>query len=109
MIGLYGLDREGLLDSVVNVVPLAMIVLLTLLFVAYNPWGWRETGVVVIVFGLHLIPILTLVPVTYLFVKVVREAGEGRSNTADRVKSWFVSDDGVAGDVRADENPTADE
>lgn len=93
MFGLSGLDREGLLDGASNAVPLAIITLLTLLFVAYNPWGWHDTLVIVEVFGLHLVPILTLVPVTYLAVKVVNESSEGRSETADRIRSGLALTD----------------
>lgn len=83
-------DREDLLESVVNVVPLMIIGLLTLLFVAYNPWGWQDHLLIAILFGLHLVPIITLAPVTYLAVRVVVEASDGRSETADRIKSWFT-------------------
>lgn len=90
---LLGLDREELNDSLANVVPMAIIVLLTLLFVVYNPWGWREPLLIAIVFGLHLVPILALAPVTYLLVKLVSESEDGRSDTAGRVKAWFVPGD----------------
>lgn len=93
MLGSLGLDRDGILDSVVTVISLIIIVVLTLLFVAYNPWGWEDWLVTLEVFGLHLVPILTLVPVTYLLIKLLREAEEGRSDTADRIKSWFAVTD----------------
>lgn len=86
---LFGLDREEQLDAVSNVVPLVIITLLTLLFVAYNPWGWRDTMLVAVVFGLHLVPIVTLAPVTYVLVRVVVESERGQSQTADRVRAWF--------------------
>ena len=114
MDGLFGLDREELLDSAVSAVALSIIVLLTLLFVAYNPWGWQDPLLIAIVFGLHLIPILTLVPVTYLLVKVLAEASEGRSETAARVTSWIAGtgggDDARSGErsspeARTDEGP----
>lgn len=68
-----------------------IIVTLTLLFVAYNPWGWAEWFLILEVFGLHLVPILTLAPVTYLAVKFVTESSsEGQSETANRIRSWFM-------------------
>lgn len=111
MDGLLGLDREELLDSAVSVVALSIIVLLTLLFVAYNPWGWRNPLLIAIVFGLHLVPILTLVPVTYLLVKVVSEASEGRSETATTVTSWIgptgSNDDAQSRERSPPESPEA--
>lgn len=111
MDGLLGLDREELLDSAVSAVALSIIVLLTLLFVAYNPWGWRNPLLIAIVFGLHLVPIVTLVPVTYLLVKVLVEASEGRSETAAWITSWIAatggSDDACAGECSSPENPGA--
>jgi hypothetical protein len=113
---MLGLNREGVLDSVVNTVPLFIIVVLTALFVAYNPWGWNETGVIALVFGLHAVPILTLAPVTYLVVKIVVESEEGRSDTARRVRSWFAltddsdrdADDPDGGERRAEPVETDD-
>ena len=84
-------DRDLAIEGAVNATPLAIIVLLTLLFVAYNPWGWDDLLVVGLVGGLHAIPIVTLAPVTYLVVRVVREAEDGRSQTAARVRSRFAS------------------
>lgn len=97
-------DREELLDSLVNVVPLAIIVALTVLFVAVNPWGWADADVIALVVGLHVIPIVTLLPVTYLAVKVVGEAArDGHSPTAARIRDWFAGNDGSASDASASE------
>ncbi|MBX0296742.1 DUF6684 family protein [Haloarcula nitratireducens] len=85
-----GLDREGLFDSLAGVVPISIIVLLTLLFVVYNPWGWEEPLLIAIVFGLHFVPILTLAPVTYLLVRVLRESNNGKSETTEKVRAWFA-------------------
>ena len=82
-------ERDLAIEGAVNATPLAIIVLLTLLFVAYNPWGWDDQLVVGLVGGLHVIPILTLAPVTYLVVRVVREAEDGRSQTAARARLRF--------------------
>lgn len=88
-------DREVLLDSLVAAVPLSIIVLLTGLFVVFNPWGWEEPLLIVVVFGLHLVPLITLAPAMYLLVRVVVEATHGESETADRVSRWFsLADDG---------------
>lgn len=86
---MFDYDRQRVLDSVVNVVPLGIIVVLTGLFVVYNPWGWQDHFLISIVFGLHLVPLLTLAPVTYLAVRVVDEAADGESGTADRIRNWF--------------------
>jgi len=83
-------DRDLAIEGAVNATPLAIIVLLTLVFVAYNPWGWDDLLVVGLVGGLHAIPLLTLAPVTYLLVRVVREAEDGRSQTAARARSRFA-------------------
>lgn len=89
---MFGLSREQLSDSVPNFVPLLIIIALTALFVVYNPWGWEEWFLIVEIFGLHLVPILTLGPVTYVFVKLVSESMDGESETADHIKTWFASD-----------------
>lgn len=93
MQGVLGLDEEGWLDSVTAVVPLSIVVLLTLLFVAYNPWGWEEPLLIAIVFGLHLVPIVALAPVVYLLIRVVVESSRGESETATRIRDWFAVDD----------------
>lgn len=107
MLRASGIDRQELLDSAVNAVPLVIITLLTLLFVAHNPWGWQELLLIVEVFGLHLVPILTLAPVTYLLVKVVNESSEGRSETAARIQSLLEpvgGSDGAGGAGGDDED-----
>lgn len=109
MQGPFDLDREGVLDSVVNLVPLTIIALLTLLFVAYNPWGWQDRLLIAVVFGLHLVPIIVLAPVTYLVVRVIVEAGEGRSETAERVTTWFALADCQDGDANPPGDGTADD
>ncbi len=87
---MFGLDDTQLIDSVPNGAPLAIIIVLTGLFVAYNPWGWTNWFLILEIFGLHLVPLLTLAPVTYLAVKFVTESSDGRSETADRIRSWFM-------------------
>jgi hypothetical protein len=87
---MLGYTREQLSDSVPNFVPLAIITSLTILFVAYNPWGWSDWFLIVEIFGLHLVPIITLAPITYVFVKLISESSDGKSETANRIKSWFA-------------------
>ena len=102
-------DRDLAIEGAVNATPLAIIVLLTLVFVAYNPWGWDDLLVIGLVGGLHAIPIVTLAPVTYLVVRVVREAEDGRSQTAARARSRFAppTPDGADGTLEGgvDEDP----
>lgn len=87
-------DHDERLDSIANVVPLTIITLLTLLFLAYNPWGWRQWFLILEVFGLHAVPLLTLAPVTYILVKVVNESFEsGESETATSIRTWFSMGD----------------
>lgn len=96
---MLGFDREQLSDSVPNVVPLFIILALTALFVVYNPWGWNDWFLITEIFGLHLVPILTLAPVTYVLVKLVSESADGESETAKRILTWFAegsdADDGT--------------
>ena len=35
-------DRDLAIEGAVNATPLVIIVLLTVVFVAYNPWGWDD-------------------------------------------------------------------
>lgn len=101
---MLGLDDEQLSDSVPNIVPLVIILILTLLFVAYNPWGWMDWFLILEIFGLHLVPILTLVPVTYVAVKVVTESSDGHSETADRIRSWFMLEEPTESTETGDEH-----
>lgn len=92
MADLPGFNRDELLDSLVAVVPISIIVVLTLLFVAYNPWGWEELSLIAIVFGLHLVPIVTLAPIMFVLVRILVEADStGRSETARQLKAWFAT------------------
>lgn len=105
---MLGLDHEQLSDSVSNIVPLVIILLLTLLFVAYNPWGWSNWFLIAEILGLHLVPFLVLVPVTLLLVTLINEASDGHSETAARIQSWFVlndetEDSGQSEDVRKEQ------
>ena len=89
---MLGLTREQLSDSVPNVVPLTIIIALTALFIAYNPWGWGDWFLITEIFGLHLVPLIVLGPVTYVLVKLVSESTDGESETAEQVKKWFAAE-----------------
>ena len=92
------LNREGWLDVVVNFVPLTIITVFVVTLLLYNPWGWADVFVIVTTVGLHLVPILTLAPVSYVLVKVFREAEEhGTSETGARIVRLFSVESGNAG------------
>ena len=84
------LDREGWLDISVNFVPLVIITVFVTTLLLYNPWGWEDLIIIGVTVGLHLVPILTLAPVSYLLVKVfVESADDGTSETAARIVRLF--------------------
>lgn len=100
------LNREGWLDVSVNFVPLVIITVFVVTLLLYNPWGWEDRLVMAVTVGLHLVPILTLAPVSYLLVKVYVEAEEhGTSETGARIVralSFEGSNAGEKHDVRAE-------
>ena len=84
------LNREGWLDASVNFVPLVIISVFVVTLLLYNPWGWADVFIIATTVGLHLVPILTLAPVSYVLVKVFREAEEhGTSETGARIVRMF--------------------
>ena len=84
------LTREEMLDISVNFVPLFIITVFVCTLLLYNPWGWKDVYIIATTVGLHLVPILTLAPVSYVLVKVYVEAEEhGTSETAARVVRVF--------------------
>ncbi|RRJ31499.1 DUF6684 family protein [Halocatena pleomorpha] len=87
---MFGFDDTRLVDSVPNGAPLLIILVLTGLFIAYNPWGWENWFLILEIFGLHLVPILTLAPITYLVFTFLTESSDGHSETADRIQSRFM-------------------
>lgn len=92
------LSHEEWLDISVNLVPLVMIAGFVALLLLYNPWGWADVYIMVTTVGLHLVPILTLAPVSYLLVKVFVEASEhGTSETAARIVRVFTLEGENAG------------
>ena len=102
------LNREGWLDISVNFVPLAIITFFVTLLLLYNPWGWEDLFLISTSVVLHVVPILTLAPVSYLLVKVFVEASEhGTSETAARIVRLFSLEGENAGqkhETRANED-----
>ena len=93
------LDREGWLDISVNFVPLIIVTVFVTTLLLYNPWGWEDLAIMVVTVALHVIPILTLAPVSYLLVKVFMEASEhGTSETAARIVRVFSLEGPNAGE-----------
>ena len=93
------LNREGWLDVSVNFVPLIIISVFVVTLLLYNPWGWEDLLVIAVTVGLHLVPILTLAPVSYLLVKVYVESDEhGSSETAARIVRLFSLEGPNAGE-----------
>jgi len=62
--------REHLLNVAVNVIPLFIIAFFLVLFLVFEPWGFDplDTGLMV---GLHLVPLVSLIIVSYIAVKHV--------------------------------------
>lgn len=74
------LDRQVLLDVLVNAIPLGILLLFVLMFVVYRPYP-GDSLVVVVQLSLVLVPALLLVVLTYYAVAAVtraeRTAGSG--------------------------------
>lgn len=73
-----GLADETWVDLTVNLVPLGILVLVELLFFAYNPWGW-DPVFVVLMHLLMVVPIASLALLTYVsgyYVQRDANAGE---------------------------------
>jgi len=69
------LDRETLLDIIVNAVPFAILVIFILLFTVVTPWGphfgEENTLPTLIMYGHLLFTTLVLVVVTYVSAKYI--------------------------------------
>ena len=59
-------NRETLLDSLVNVVPLVMILFFLVLYLLTEPWSEGTSLKWVIMVGLHAVPFVGLALLTYL-------------------------------------------
>lgn len=62
-------DRETLLDTVVNLVPLAILAFFTLLFAVFNPWATGSVIGRVMQYVLIAVPFVLLTILTYVTAK----------------------------------------
>lgn len=62
--------REHLLNVSVNVIPLFIIGFFLVVFLYFQPWGFDPLDTTLLV-GLHLMPFVSLVVISYLAVKHV--------------------------------------
>jgi len=75
------IDRETILDVLVNVIPVGILLLFFLYTLLYNPWGYDGPNVVIQHF-LTLFPLVLLFILTYVSARVIsrdeagHEAGE---------------------------------
>lgn len=65
------LETDTLLDLLVNVVPIVILLLFSLLFAIVNPWGWDPFPVLASHF-LTLFPLVLLAALTYVAGRVVQ-------------------------------------
>jgi hypothetical protein len=73
---MFELEKDTLLDLVVNVIPIGILAFFSLLFLMVNPWGWDPFPVLMTHF-LTLFPLVVLVVVTWVAGRVVqRDEGE---------------------------------
>ncbi|MFB6077405.1 MAG: DUF6684 family protein [Halarchaeum sp.] len=64
-------DPDVLLDIAVNIVPLLVIVLFTVLFVVFNPWAGESLLGRALQFFLLLFPLLCLAVLTYVAARQI--------------------------------------
>lgn len=64
-------NRETLLDSLVNIVPLGIIAFFTVLFLVASPWAVDSFLGTVVSMGLLLVPFVLLAIVTYFTARVI--------------------------------------
>lgn len=76
------LEKETLIDLIVNVIPIAMLAFFSLMFALFDPWGWDPFTILMTHF-LTLFPLVVLVVVTYVAGRVVQR-DEGGSAQAGR-------------------------
>src|SRR5699024_990054 len=91
------LDRETMLDLLVNIIPLAIIVFFAILFIIAEPW---ETNFIAegISMGLLVVPFLVLALVSYVSGRAVArdEAGGGGVATDGTLSSTDAELEGSA-------------
>lgn len=83
-------DRETVLDTLVNVVPMAILLFFVVLFLVLTPWGIDATFLVA--HFLTIFPLVLLAILTYVSASVIardedydaREGGEGRDERVER-------------------------
>lgn len=79
------LDRETLLDLVVNIIPMGIILFFIALFLLYNPFGHSPVALVLSQL-LLVVPFLVLAVITYVSGRIISESGRtGGSPTADAI------------------------
>ncbi|WP_224269706.1 DUF6684 family protein [Haloprofundus salinisoli] len=71
-------DRETMLDLTVNIIPLFIILFFVVLFLLIQPWG-GDLFPTAIMIGLHVVPFVGLVILTYFSGKAI--AGAEKSST----------------------------
>jgi hypothetical protein len=90
-------DRETLLDLTVNAIPLFMIGFFLLLFVLVRPFP-RDFFSFVIMVGLHVVPFVSLIILTYFSARAIsRSEAEMEATTAPA-----GSDDFAGGEANVD-------
>lgn len=91
------LDRETMLDLLVNIVPLAIIVFFAILFLVVEPWG-TDLFIQAISLGLLVVPFLVLALVSYVSGSAVArdEAGGGGVATDGTLSSTDAELEGNA-------------
>lgn len=88
--GLLGLDRETVLDLMVNVIPIGILLFLDALFWLNTPWGW-DLWYVFWGHFLTLFPLLLLTVLTYVSGYVVQRdeeklAGQGEGESHSQIE-----------------------
>ncbi|MFB6164852.1 MAG: DUF6684 family protein [Haloarculaceae archaeon] len=76
--GLFGFDRDTLLDLTVNVVPLVILVFFLLLFAIVQAWQWNAFMFVVSQ-GLLIVPFVLLSLLTYVAARAISTGDADRT------------------------------
>lgn len=64
------IDRETAFDTLVNVVPMAILFFFVVLFLVVNPWGY-DLGVTLLSHFLTIFPLVLLGILTYVSARVI--------------------------------------
>jgi len=88
MLGPFGsgesyIDRETLYDIVVNVIPMAILAVMDILFIIVNPWGW-DLWILFWAHVLTLFPLVLLGLLTYVSAEVVSRDEHRIEESADQ-------------------------